>query len=96
MKTTPNERWLLAALIAAGGNATPAELIAAYPERFPGADNPDGQEIRSATSGLHLTGASLVRKGLATRGRRQIDRHGDGVLSGGPRLYRLTAAARKI
>jgi hypothetical protein len=91
---TGNERWLLGALAAAGGAATPAQLIAAHPARFPGAGDPDGQEIRSCTSGLHRTAASLVRKGWAKRGRVQARAAGTGRVQGGRRLYRITESGR--
>jgi hypothetical protein len=86
---SPRALWLLGALAAAPqGAATPAELIEAHPEQWAGVP------VRSATSSLHLTGAHLLRLGLVRRGRRQIDRHGTGQLSGGPVLYRLTATGR--
>jgi hypothetical protein len=86
---TPRALWLLGALRAAPGQAaTPAELIAAHPGRWAGVP------VRSATSSVHLTAAHLQRLGLVRRGRRQIDRHGDGRKSGGPVLYRLTATGR--
>jgi hypothetical protein len=81
---------MLAALTAAPrGAATPAELMAADPAWFAGVP------VRSATASLHLTAASLARKGLVTRGRRSVDRHGDGRTSGGPRLYQVTDAGRR-
>jgi hypothetical protein len=82
-RATRNERRMLDALIRAGGAATPADLIAARPKVF--AD--------SSVAGLHLTGASLVRKGWAKRGRKTTYR-ADGSSYGGSRLYRITAEGR--
>jgi DNA-binding MarR family transcriptional regulator len=55
--------------------ATPAELIAADPEAF----------RDTSVAGLHMTAASLVRKGLVKRGRRDSNQ----------RLYRLTEAGKQ-
>ena len=81
MPVTRNERLMLDALnCAPRGAATADELIARHPAIY------GGRPARSVTASIHLTGASLVRKGLVKRGRRDS----------GPRLYRITEAGRAI
>lgn len=91
---TANERWMLSALAAAGGKATPAQLIEKHRDRYPGSGNPDGPQIRSAASSLHRIGSSLVSKGWAKRGRQQV-RGASGQVQGAARLYRITAEGRQ-
>jgi hypothetical protein len=91
---TWRERRMLGALAAVRNGATPDELIAAHPGWFSHLDLSGQPGMNSARAGLHLTGASLVRKGLASRGRRQVPAR-DGGVQGGARLYRITEAGRQ-
>lgn len=89
-KLTGRGRAMLEALAAARNGATPAELIAAHPQLY------GTVPVRSATSGLHLTGAHLVRQGYAKRGRRMNRSRSSGDVQGGPRLYCITETGRQV
>lgn len=88
VRLTPGQRWMLDALaLMPDGKATPAELIAAHPERWAGVP------VRSATFSLHRTGSNLAARGLVKPGRRMV-RGKSGRVQGGPRSYQLTAEGK--
>lgn len=82
--TTIFERQMLAALATARAGLTPDEMRERHPATFG----------HRSFSSLHLTGASLVRKGWAVRKRRMIRSKKSGAVQGGSRRYDLTPEGR--